>query len=148
MEKYFSIKISLLDKLIDKLTLDKLGTIEALDTTKSLASSKEFVAESKWDTRGIEAGYLAGAQEKRLKELDIELASLEQMRRSLEKSFKVSTCVEVGALVWTKEKQYYITPFTGGLDIETKMGAFKIITLKSPMFKKLKDEEIKIIDIN
>jgi hypothetical protein len=138
MDKALLIKQEIIDKLLFKLSSDKAGSTEALSSTKSLASSKEFIAESKWDTRGIEAGYLAGAQERRIKELDIEISELELLKKSL----RVIDDVEIGALVWTDAKNYFITSSTGGVEIETSVGIFKVITRKSPLFKKIFDEEI------
>jgi hypothetical protein len=143
MDKALLIKKNLIEKLIIKLSLDKEGSLEALSSTKSLASSKEFIAESKWDTRGIEAGYLAGAQEKRIKELDIEIAQLNLLLMNL----RILDEVEVGSLIWTDDKNYFITSSTGGLEIDSSEGFFKVITRQSPLFKKLADEEIEINDI-
>lgn len=143
MERSILIKSYIIKELLSKLQSDKLGSIEALNATKSLAHSKEFIAESKWDTRGIEAGYLAGAQEKRIKELDIEIHSLNKVLKYL----KESTELGIGSLVWTDSKNYFITPLTGGIDIETQVGIFKVISHKSPLFKKLIEDEIEVINI-
>ena len=124
MDQALLIKREIIVRLLVKLEIDKSGSLEALSSTKSLASSKEFIAESKWDTRGIEAGYLAGAQEKRIKELEIEIAELNLLKDNL----RLIKKVEVGALVWTDDKNYFITSSTGGFDIETNSGVFKVIT--------------------
>jgi HD superfamily phosphohydrolase len=144
MDKALLIKTNIIKQLLVKLESDKSGSAEALSSTKSLASSKEFIAESKWDTRGIEAGYLAGAQEKRIKELEIEITAL----KFLDKNLRIINEVEIGALVWTDDKNYFITSGTGGIDVDTSDGVFKVISRKSPLFKKLFDEEIEIVKIN
>ena len=63
-------------KLIDSVEESLMATKTAYQESKSHAQDSELRSESKWDTRGIEAGYLASAQEKRVKELKIDVLKM------------------------------------------------------------------------
>lgn len=132
-------KNKIVQQLIEKMAKDLEHLKEALQTAKGLAQSEEFKAESKWDTRSIEAGYLAGAQEKRVKELEGELTQLKNL--NLDKKETITP----GALVTTEDKLYFITLGTGGHKIKMPQGIVHIISLHSPLGQKLVDEEIEII---
>ena len=143
MDKQVLIKQQLMVKIEQKICADILASQNALRSTKELASSEEFKAESKWDTRGIEAGYLAGAQERRVKELEIELITI----KALSSNLRTQESVNIGAIIWTNDRNYFITSQSGGFDIQVDSMLFKVISFKSPIYKKLLNEEIDINEI-
>jgi hypothetical protein len=135
-------KEELLNNIIELVTLDLKSATEAALSTKSLAKSDEFKAESKWDTRGIEAGYLASAQERRMKEIEIELVSLNNLKSNL----GTREYIGIGSLVETQKLYYFITALTGGLKLNLNGDLIQVVSASSPMAKKLINDEVEIIN--
>ena len=73
------IKTILLDKVKEQLKNAEL----AAASSKSLSTEGDLKSDGKYDTRGIEAGYLAGAQAKRVEELKQEIELLESIELDL-----------------------------------------------------------------
>lgn len=115
---------------------------KALESTKALASSDDMKSESKYDTRGIEAGYLAGAQEKRVKQLQIELNHLKNL------NIDQKDDVMPGALIETCEKYYFITFNSGGHKVKVEGIEINIISIKAPLVEKILNDQIEVISIN
>ena len=133
-------KTKIVQELIISVKKDLQETRQAVASAKDLAQSEDFKSESKWDTRSIEAGYLAGAQEKRVKELEIELANLENLNLN-----QKDTAVP-GALITTQNKLYFLTVSTGGHKIKTEQGLVHVVSMNSPIGQKLIEEEIDILE--
>lgn len=94
--------------IVTELSSAKTASSEA----KSGARDSDIKPDSKWDTRAIEAGYLAGALEKRVLELERDLASLEGI--NTEPSIKVKIGSLVHVLEDNNEVSYFISPSRGG----------------------------------
>lgn len=135
-------KTKIVNELIKIVNKELVDAKQAVASAKNLAQSEDFKSESKWDTRGIEAGYLAGAQEKRVKELEIELTNLQNLNIEDKES------IIPGCLVTTEEKKYFLTVSTGGHKIHIGNELITVISMNSPIGKKLIDEEIEFIDFN
>jgi hypothetical protein len=131
----------IIDELLRIISLDLASAKESAQSTKSLANSEEFKAESKWDTRGIEAGYLAGAQERRIKEIELEILSLNNLKDNL----FTRESIGIGSLVVTDKINYFITPLTGGLKLELNNKLIQIVSLSSPIALKLINDEIEYV---
>jgi len=99
----------------------------SLETATKSARSTEMKSESKWDTRGIEAGYLASAQKKRVTEIESEVAAIEKMKIIPQKQ------VAVGALAKTDlfKEPLFFTEFTGGIKLKINQQNIRIISLNS-----------------
>lgn len=89
--------------------------------------------ESKYDTRAIEASYLAGAQKARLVTIRNELALLNQLNVSFtESKIRVGSFVEV--LRNEKEKQLlFFTPSTGGESVTINNSKIYIMSMSNPL---------------
>lgn len=133
-------KTKIIKELIHSVQKDLDEARQAVTSAKNLAQSEDFKSESKWDTRSIEAGYLAGAQEKRVKELEIELANLENL------NLTIKVTIVPGALITTEDKLYFLTVSTGGHKMKTDQGLVHVVSLNSPIGQKLIEEEITILD--
>lgn len=101
--------------------------LASLETATKSARSNEMKSESKWDTRGIEAGYLASAQKKRVSEIETEIGVLEKM-----KALPIEQ-VAVGALVQTSlfKEPLFFTELTGGIKLKINEQDIRIISLNS-----------------
>lgn len=137
-------KLEIIKEITSILTKDLLQAKQAAESTKSLARSEEFKAESKWDTRGIEAGYLASAQDRRIKELELELSSLEVLKSNLETREEIG----ISSLVETEKYYYFITQLTGGITVVVNNKTIKVVSVMAPISKKIMDEQIEYISFS
>src|SRR6266853_855857 len=105
------IAISLRESLV---VLEKAARVSHAEATHE--SSK---AESKYDTRGLEAAYLAGGQARQAKEV---LASIEIYKALTTRDFAPDEQIGLTALVEldadATRSAYFIGPRSGGLEIE------------------------------
>jgi transcription elongation GreA/GreB family factor len=122
-------KNQLLDRLIEMRSQDLLSHQKLVEDQRNLANHDEMKQEDAKDTRAIEANYLAGAQEVRLKELKVEVNLLKEMQSNLTYSHQK---VQLGSLVELefedKTEKYFITPQTS-----MTVDGVKCISLKSPI---------------
>ena len=65
-------------------------------TARAEATDEQSKAENKYDTRGLEASYLARGQSRQLAETEAALAELETMRP---RTFSPEDAIDIGALV-------------------------------------------------
>ena len=73
----------IISEILKVVTAQYDHALEVVASSDQLIKSGDLKAESKWDTRAIEAGYLASAQKKRLKELEMELISLKNLEKNI-----------------------------------------------------------------
>ncbi|NCN27274.1 hypothetical protein GW915_06825 [bacterium] len=101
------------------------------------AINSEVKQEGKYDTRAIEAGYLAGAQKRRQEEIIFEVQKLEAL--DLDSPFGEK--VRSGSLVLLEEKaeQFwcFISPSSGGMNLNIGGESVRIISSVSPIAKAL-----------
>lgn len=102
------------------------------------ATAEENKAENKYDTRSLEASYLAGGQAKMAAEAHESLSRF----RSLEiKDFEEDDPVALSALIKTINKgytdYYFLGPSSGGLEVKVDETLVMIITPQSPIGKAL-----------
>jgi hypothetical protein len=102
------------------------------------ATHAESKAEDKYDTRGLEASYLAGAQSKRAMELD-ELFALYKYADL--KAFGPTTPIASTALIQleseNKRSFYLMMPKGGGMAVEFHGRTVQAITPQAPMGRAL-----------
>src|SRR5690606_15220226 len=90
------VKKALINLLIDQARKELSSLESAAQATHAYATDQEFKSEGKYDTRAIEASYLAEAEAKRVEELKLEIQILEEV--DLDSSQKYGE-VSSGALV-------------------------------------------------
>lgn len=137
-------KAKILAQLISDLenTLDvvKKAALQAKDD----ATNEESKAENEYDTRGLEASYLAGAQAKRADQLHAEIAQLHEL--SL-RNFSESDEISNGALVTVDvdgdhEQLLFILPTAGGSKIELGSESIQVVTPSSPIGQLLMGQKV------
>lgn len=143
-------KQKLLEHLISKIKDDIAHAEQASQASKEHATSSELKSEGKYDTRGIEAGYLAGAQEKRLNELKQELQLLEEIEL---KEFCAEDEIGMGALIELEfnqiRKLYFLTSTGGGALMTLDEQPVMVISVFSPIGSEvlgLKKDEVFIVE--
>ena len=102
------------------------------------ASHESSRAESKYDTRGLEAAYLAGGQARQAKEI---LDSIKAYEALAIRDFAPDAPIELTALVELDtdgtHSTYFIGPRNGGLEIQHRRKEIMVITPQSPLGQNL-----------
>ncbi len=124
--------------------------LQSAQVAYEAATHSENKAEDQYDTRGLEASYLAEAQGKRSSQLNADL----HLFRTIElKKFTKKTPIQATALVTVdcegKETTYLLMPCAGGLTTEYKGQRIQVITPQSPigaaLLGKQVDDQITIL---
>ena len=127
-------KQELVKRVIEKLEAERRSLAEAALNTYEAATHEESHAEDQYDTRGLEASYLAGAQAKRVAEIDqfiLSLRFLESKAFGKEDAISATALVELdhdGKATWC-----FLLPKGGGMSGEFEGHQVQIVTPKSPM---------------
>ncbi len=131
-------KRSLIKKIIAKLTEDMALSIRAARSAHEEATHEESKAEDKYDTRGLEAAYLAGGQARQAAETEKSIALYESL--SL-REFGPKDPVDLTALVELKSEGdrifYFLGPVAGGLELTHEGKPVTVITPQAPLGQNL-----------
>lgn len=145
-------KKTLVEKLIAKLKEEHASLAEAALRTYEAATHEESEAEDQYDTRGLEASYLAGAQAKRVAEIERTLHTLRSMKF---RDFGADDVIGETALVELehdgKTNYCLLLPYGGGLSVEHDGHLVQVITPKSPLGEALVGRaagDAALIDVN
>lgn len=137
-------KNNLIKKILTVLEDNLQNLITAALEAKAEATSEESKAENKYDTRGLEASYLAGAQAKRADELKSTIDKISKMGLKI---FDEDSSIDLTALVTLEDqnqvsKCLFILPFAGGTKITEENKEIFVITPQSPLGQKLMGLEL------
>jgi len=118
---------------------ESLATLEkAARASHEEATHESNKAESKYDTRGLEAAYLAGGQARQAKEI---LDSIELYEGLKTREFPRDEPIDLTALVELdtngSSALYFIGPRNGGLEINYRGKEITVITPPSPLGQNL-----------
>ncbi|MEY2427366.1 MAG: hypothetical protein QOJ40_251 [Verrucomicrobiota bacterium] len=131
-------KPQLLKQIIAALTQSLSVLEKAARASHEEATHESSRAESKYDTRGLEAAYLAGGQTRQAKEILDAIALYQSLAL---KKFTSDDPIDLTALVELKadgaRSYYFIGPKSGGLEIETQGEEVMVITPQSPLGQNL-----------
>jgi transcription elongation GreA/GreB family factor len=134
-------KSVLIDKIIKALQSELETYIRAAKASHQEATAEENRAENKYDTRGLEASYLAAAQANKVAELEGAIEVFEDLKT---KSFN-DPSIDVGALVELDQDGdksfYFIGPFAGGTEITVGAREVLVITPQSPLGSQLQGQQ-------
>lgn len=127
-------KKRLIQAIIDHLEQDLAGLKSAAMESYEAATGEESRPENEYDTRALEASYLAGAQSKRVAEVEEAL----HIYRHLEvRQYTDKTPIGPTALVDVecegKPHRVFITPASGGLTVLFEGHSVQVVTPKSPL---------------
>jgi len=102
------------------------------------ATHEQSKAESKYDTRGLEASYLARGQSRQAAELEQAIAKLRALPL---REFSDSEPADIGAVIELnarKEKTFhFLLPSAGGTEVLYKGDEILVITPESPLGRQL-----------
>ena len=127
-------KTELVRQIITSLT-ESLGILDkAARASHEEATHESSKAESKYDTRGLEAAYLAGGQARQVMEI---LDSIKAYEALATRDFAPGEPIELTALVELDadgtHSTYFIGPKNGGLEIKHRRKEIMVITPQSPL---------------
>jgi hypothetical protein len=127
-------KRKLLEKIITRLRDELTSFARAARAAHAEATDPQSKAENKYDTRGLEAAYLAGAQSRQAAETQAAIESFEKLAL---KTFEPTDPIDLSALVeleTTAERNFYfIGPAKGGLEVQLGDDEIIVITPQSPL---------------
>jgi len=129
-------------ELLKKIVASLVESLEVLDkaarASHAEATHESSKAENKYDTRGLEAAYLAGAQARQAREILDSIARYESLAL---KEFAPGEPVDLTALVELETdaalSTYFIGPKNGGLEIIHDGREIMVITPQSPLGENL-----------
>src|SRR6185369_9206950 len=131
-------KSQLLKQIVASLS-ESLSLLEkAARASHAEATHESSRAENKYDTRGLEAAYLAGGQARQAKEI---LDSIKVYESLITKDFAPGEPIQLTALVELDSEAtrstYFIGPRSGGLEIVRRNKEIMVITPQSPLGQNL-----------
>jgi transcription elongation GreA/GreB family factor len=131
-------KRAIIKKIIARLAGELEIYFRAAQFSRAEATHESNKAENKYDTRGLEASYLARGQSKQAAELEAAIAEFEKLPA---KKFADAEPIGLGALVELEnggEKLFYfIGPRAGGTEIVHDKKEILVITPQSPLGEQL-----------
>lgn len=126
-------KSTLQQQIIATLEADREVARAVLAATHEAATHAESKAENKYDTRGLEAAYLADGQRRRLHEIETALAAY----RNLQPTACQGSSVRVGALLCLEhdgqERWFFLGPDAAGLKLQHGGREILVISPRSPL---------------
>lgn len=121
--------------ILDQLTAEAELYDRAARAAHAEATDEQSKAENKYDTRGLEASYLARGQSRQAAEVGQALLQYRAL------PLAVSASVEVGALVQLSAGRdvswYFLGPRAGGLEVTVAGQEITVITPQSPLGSQL-----------
>jgi len=131
-------KAQLIKRIVASLAESLENLQKAARASHAEATHESSKAESKYDTRGLEAAYLAGGQARQAKEI---LDSIKLYQALTPKDFAEGEAIDLTALVELEvggaRSHYFIGPRNGGLEIEVNRREITVITPQSPLGREL-----------
>jgi len=130
-------KRDLLARIIAQLAAELEQITNAALATHAEATDEENKAEDKYDTRGLEASYLAHGQSKAAEEAAQAVAQFQALPV---RDFAPGEPISLGALVRLEGRgasHYFIGPRAGGTEIEAGGKPVLVITPQSPLGRQL-----------
>jgi len=124
----------IITSLIEQLQKEHTLYDRIAEQSRKEAIDSEMKQEGKYDTRAIEASYLAGAQKRRFEEIKIDIQNLQNLQP---RDFSGSSAA-LGALIRLDDDQwYFVAPVAGGMNIDLDGVQIKVLSLKSPLARNL-----------
>lgn len=132
-------KKEVLNKVLVELERNLQTLVKVAHDARHEATHEDAKAENKYDTRGLEAAYLAGAQAKRAKELRDVISQFQKLNL---RNYMDTTPIESTALVEVEingqeRKWFFLLPDQGGVKVRIEETDIHVITPKSPIGKSL-----------
>jgi hypothetical protein len=136
-------KRALVEKIIAKLVDDFETLSNAARASRTEATHESSKAENKYDTRGLEAGYLAQGQMKQAEQIEESITEFQKMPLA---SFDSQTPIANGALIELASKEgvrfYFMAPKGGGIEAEMNGKEIIVLTPQAPLGQLLMGKKV------
>lgn len=127
-------KVALLAQIRAALEAELAAITASAADARSAATHEDAKPENQYDTRGLEASYLAGAQASRAQDLAARIANLEFIQL---KAYGDDDAVGLAALVEVDDgeqtRRYFVAPEGGGLELTSPEGPVRVLTPQAPL---------------
>ena len=127
-------KVALLAQIRAALEAELAAITASAADARSAATHEDAKPENQYDTRGLEASYLAGAQAGRAQDLAARIANLEFIQL---KAYRPDDAVGLAALVEVDDgeqtRRYFMAPEGGGLELTSPEGPVRVVTPQAPL---------------
>jgi transcription elongation GreA/GreB family factor len=131
-------KPSLIAAIAAQLEAQLQTLVRSVQSARENATHEESKPENEYDTRGLEASYLAGAQAARAEQLRLELG---QLRELPTRAWKKGEPAAPGALVELEDedgkKGQYLLALCRGMNLQVAGKAVVVVNVASPMGREL-----------
>jgi transcription elongation GreA/GreB family factor len=134
-------KASLIKHILNELEIKLEAALAEAQSSKEAATHEESKPENKYDTRGLEATYIAQAQAKRAGQIKEDIYNISQVDLE-QKNEKVSagSLIKILYNKQNKEVFYFVLP-SGGITIEAQSQIVKSLSVSSPLGQCLLNRE-------
>ena len=131
-------KQHIIEKIVASLRQEFEGSMRSARAAHAEATHEQSKAENKYDTRGLEASYLARGQSRQAAEL---LRTIQLFENLSSSELALDEPISVGALVELEQDGertfYFIGPGGGGTEVECDGQNVLVLTPQSPMGQQL-----------
>jgi transcription elongation GreA/GreB family factor len=131
-------KHKILQKIIAQLAGELEVYVRAAQASHAEATHEQSKAENKYDTRGLEASYLARGQSRQAAELENAISAFQKLER---RKFTPGDGIDLGALVELEHNGertvYFMGPKAGGTEVTYDKREILVITPQSPLGEQL-----------
>ena len=131
-------KRALIKKIVARLADELEVYFRAARASRAEATHEQSKAENKYDTRGLEASYLARGQSRQAVEIQAAIAAFEKLDA---RKFGAGAPIDVGAFVElelnAEKTAYFIGPRAGGTEVLHDQREVLVITPQSPLGEQL-----------
>lgn len=135
-------KTQIIQRILEKLTEQYDNAVAAVQQAHDSATHEENIADNKYDTLGLEAGYLAFGQAQRVAEC---AADLEAWKAITVTRPAPEEPIQIGALITLideadKELRLFLGPAAGGITIQHQGQDITVVTTGAPLGKALSNK--------
>lgn len=131
-------KSALLKAILAALHAELQTYVRAAKSARAEATDEQSRAENKYDTRGLEASYLAAGQARQVADLEVAINSFESLTV---RQWASGEAISIGALVELEQEGkrmlYFIGPIAGGTEVKCGTREVLVITPQSPLGRQL-----------
>jgi len=135
-------KITLINKIVIRLIEELNGYRMAAQLAHAEATHEQSKAENKYDTRGLEASYLAHGQARQMQEMEGAISAFKNMDT---RRFAAWEPIGVGALVELEHDAertvFFIATRAGGMEVKHEKRTVLVITSQSPMGEQIQGKK-------
>lgn len=131
---FFMNKKKLIQIIFEELQKKFELTKQVAQNSRDEATHEDSKAENKYDTRGLEASYLAGAQAKRAAQIEMAVNHFENLLKTA--SSQISS-ITSNSLVRLQSNEnsgwYFLSPYEGGLKVQCEKEEVLVLGTQSPL---------------